>query len=512
MDLLPSKNQLEGDRSSLSSPVFLSTPPTGILPTGQPLDSDRIPASEPLPIEALQPEAIAPLLKPAKARFSKTEIRQSLRSSTLDGVFATLFSNITGGVLLTNFLMELDASSAEIGLLASIPMWANLLQPLGAYWADRTTSRHFYCLWIYSISRSLWLILAIGILAIDWGNPHRLVMLTLAIALLSYFLGALGSAPWLSWMAVLVPRQLRGRYFGTRNSAANLVNLISIPLTGWLVANWIGGSRQGFGLMLLLGVVFGLVSLWFQNFMADVNPQEQRSAALAQGSGIEQAELSEASQPEASQPEASQPEKRSIIALLHPSAWIFLGFVAFWMFSVSLSGPFFNLYLLNDLGIDLSRVSLYNCLTAAANLATLMFWGKLADRIGNRPILIGVGIFAAITPILWLVTGANSVSIWVWIPLLHLLTGSTWAAIDLCNNNLQIAVAPPENQATYFGLLAAVVGISSALGTIAGGFLAESSLTGGLLGLFALSSVLRLVALLPLVFVRENQEEKGAIG
>ena len=78
-------------------------------------------------------------------------------------------------------------------------------------------------------------------------------------------------------------------------------------------------------------------------------------------------------------------------------------------------------------------------------------------------------------------------------------------------HHLQIAVAPPESQAFYFGLLAAVIGISSALGTIAGGFLAESSLTGGLLGLFALSSVLRLVALLPLVFVRENQQAEGAI-
>ena len=463
--------------------------------------------TEQIAIEALQLEAIASKPDPSallaklspqfsKLKFSKPEIRKSLHASTLDGVFATVFSNITGGVLLTNFLMELGASPAEIGLLASIPMWANLVQPLGAYWADRTTSRHMYCLWIYSIARSLWLILAIAILAGKWDNPHQLVIWTLAIAVLSYFLGALGSAPWLSWMAVLVPPKLRGRYFSTRNSAANLVNLISIPLTGWLVANWIGGSKQGFGLMLLVGVVCGLVSLWFQNFMTDVNPQEQRSTAIEPKQAIGESE-------------AGTEPSRSIE--FHPSAWIYLGFAAFWMFSVSLSGPFFNLYLLNDLGIDLSRVSLYNCLTAAANLATLMFWGKLADRIGNRPILIGVGIFAAITPILWLVTGANSLSIWVWIPLLHLLTGSTWAAIDLCNNNLQIAVAPPEKQATYFGLLAAVVGISSALGTIAGGFLAESSLTGGLLGLFALSSVLRLVALLPLVFVQENQEEKGAI-
>jgi MFS family permease len=435
--------------------------------------------------EFLTPKFLAP-------KFSKPVIRRSLQASTLDGVFATVFSNITGGVLLTNFLMELGASPSEIGLLASIPMWANLMQPLGAYWGDQTTSRHMYCLWVYSIARSLWLILAFGILAIRWQDPHTLVLWTLAIALLSYFMGALGSAPWLSWMAVLVPRRLRGRYFGTRNSAANLVNLISIPLTGWLVAHWVGGSQQGFGLMLVLGVVCGLVSLWFQNFMADVNPQERE---MEQAGAIEPIESIAVAEPPNPAP------------TFHPSAWIFLGFVAFWMFAVSLSGPFFNLYLLNDLGINLSQVSLYNCLTAAANLATLVFWGKLSDRVGNRPILIGVGFFAALTPVLWLVTGTNPLSIWLWIPLLHLLTGGTWAAIDLCNNNLQIGVAPPENQAAYFGLVAAVVGASSALGTIVGGFLAESPLTGGLLGLFALSTVLRLVALLPLVFVKEQRSD-----
>lgn len=37
---------------------------------------------------------------------TKDEIRTSLKASTLDGVFASLFSNVTGGVLLTNFFWK----------------------------------------------------------------------------------------------------------------------------------------------------------------------------------------------------------------------------------------------------------------------------------------------------------------------------------------------------------------------------------------------------------------------
>jgi nitrate/nitrite transporter NarK len=30
----------------------------------------------------------------------------------------------------------------------------------------------------------------------------------------------------------------------------------------------------------------------------------------------------------------------------------------------------------------------------------LMFWGKLADRIGNRPLMLVVGMLVALTPLL----------------------------------------------------------------------------------------------------------------
>ncbi|MHC5829136.1 MAG: MFS transporter, partial [Nostoc sp.] len=120
---------------------------------------------------------------------------------------------------------------------------------------------------------------------------------------------------------------------------------------------------------------------------------------------------------------------------------IFLLYFSFWTLAVNLSAPFFNLYMLDTLDLDVSYVTIYNSLQAGATLLMLILWGKLADKIGNRPILICIGILVAVTPMLWLGISANRLDIWLWFPLLHIFLGGTWAAIDLCSNNIQLAIA-----------------------------------------------------------------------
>jgi MFS family permease len=421
-------------------------------------------------------------------KISKASTRTSLQAATLDGVFATVFGCVTGGVLLTNFLLELGATSVEIGLLSSIPMFVNLLQPLGAYLSERTTSRHRYSLWIFGSSRLLWLILLLGIVALSDSQTgrHHLVIWTLAISFATHVLGALGSASWFSWMAALVPRQLRGRYFGIRNSAASSINLICVPLMGLGISIWKGGTIQGYSIVLGLGVAAGIISLAFQFFMADVNPL----SPMPDRKGAANQDLVGAA-----------PKWFKDVNFL-----TFLLYFGVWTFAVNLSAPFFNLYMLDNLHLDISLVTLYGSLTAGANLLMLVLWGRLADRIGNRPVLVLVGILVAITPLLWLGIGSNSASLWLWLPLIHLLTGGTWAAIDLCCSNLQMSVPPsPKSQTTYFAIAAAIAGVTGTIGTTAGGFLAQLTSLGSLPGLFALSAVLRLLALLPLVFVREHR-------
>ena len=429
-------------------------------------------------------------------KISKQAIRTSLKASTLDGALATIFSNITGGVLLINFLLELGATPVEIGLLSSIPLLVNFLQPLGAYLADRTSSRNWYILSIFGPSRLLWLILVGGIAWFCCSNtePQHLLTWTLGIILVTNILGALGGCAWFSWMAALVPPRLRGRYFGFRNSVASLTNLLSVPLLGFAVSAWPGGAIQGYGVLLALGVVIGLISLACQFWMVDVNPQISH---LADASPQHQENLF-----------SHQPKKFSILKDINFLK--FLLYCGLWTFAMNLTAPFFNLYMLKNLGLDLSTVTIYTSLIAGANLVMLVFWGKLADRVGNRPLLLLVGVLIAVTPLLWLGVGADAVSVWVWLPLIQLVTGGFGAAVDLCNSNIQMEMAPMDRPSQYFAIAAAVTGVCGGLGSTTGGFLAQLDIIGGLPGLFALSAALRLIALLPLVFVREPRSKPVA--
>ncbi len=439
----------------------------------------------------------------AIGRIPASEIRRSLKASSIDGVFAAIFSNLTSGVLLSNFLVNLQANSFEIGMLSAIPMLANIVQPFGAWLGDRFNSRLRYCSSIYFPARFVWVFLLLGIALYsrDLIDDRSMAIWTMVVVAVSHLLGGLGSATWLSWMAALVPRQLRGRYFGIRNTAANLTNLMVVAIAGVWVTNYPRGELEGFAIALGVGIVAGFISMVCQWQMVDVHPQAQIQPVT---SNVERN-----STPEHSLTTSIVLQSESAIATIAKDRHfqIFLLYFSLWMFALNLSAPFFNLYLLQDLSIDLSWVTLYNSLTSAANLALLIPFGRWSDAIGNRIPLVGMGLVMAVLPLLWLAVGTDNLSLWLGLPLLYILNGGASAAIDLCINNLQIEISHHQHQAQYFGITAAISGISGALGTVVGGGLVGIDALGGLTGLFAISSILRLLSLIPLLWLQPEGEQ-----
>ncbi|MDZ8105121.1 MAG: MFS transporter [Nostoc sp. DedQUE12a] len=476
---------------------------------------DFVPAEigTPITVEIAEIVASTAPLAPTStpSRISKDAIRTSLRASTADGIFAALFSIATGSILLGNFLVELDASPVVFGLVSSIPMLLHLFQPVGAYLSERSTSRFQYSLRTHGIARLLWLILVIGIASFSWGwlDSNQLVILSLSILLCTHLLGGLAIASCLSWIAMLVPRQLRGRYFGLRNSLANLTELLSLPLAGLAISHWYGGSIQGYGVILLVGIFFGIVSLGCQYFQVDMNPQLQNSyyASSSQTSEIQAdsspKELGDTSSV-ISLPQILTTENDLISSIKKNSNYlVFLLYFGFWTFAVNLSAPFFNLYLLDTLNLDVSWVTFYNSLRAGAHMLMLIVWGKLSDKIGNRWILISTGTLIAVIPWLWLRIGSSPLDLWLWLPLLHIFIGANWGGVDLCNNNLQIEIAPLKNQSIYFAIAAAIAGVSGALGATIGGFIAQFAGSFGIAEVFIVSGILRLASLLPLIIKKD---------
>ncbi|AFY73884.1 Major Facilitator Superfamily transporter [Synechococcus sp. PCC 7502] len=443
----------------------------------------------------------------------RISVRTSLIASTVDGGLSTVFSNVTGGVLLSSFLLNLGANPFEIGMVASLPMVANLLQPLGALLSNRFSSRHDYGILIFLPSRLLWLVLLIAIIlrGANTDSSTQMVYLALTLVIVSNILAALGSASWMSWLAALVPPKLRGRYYSVRNIISNLAGLLCVPIASFIISNWQDGAISGYGIVLSISILAGLASLFCQQFMIDINPQKYQSVLLVES--IPVAVTMEEPKNCSGNHLANHLEnlfKSLFENLIAPfqdrNLIIFLVYFALWGFAVNLSTPFFNLYMLDNLNVDITWVSLFSSLSSGANMLMLLVWGRLSDRMGNRPLLIFAGLAISITPLFWLFTGIEQVQsqLWIYLLIFHLFLGGTWAAIDLGINNIQIGIAPIQHHATFFAIAAAVAGIGSALGTTVGGILAQSAHYEGIFGIFFISTVLRLVALIPLVCVHEH--------
>ena len=188
-------------------------------------------------------------------------------------------------------------------------------------------------------------------------------------------------------------------------------------------------------------------------------------------------------------------------------------FMVSWGFSVRLAAPFFDVYMIRNLAIPFSTIALFGIVGGVWNILGMRFWGPMSDVRGNKPVLFAGCTLAALTPLLWLFASPESYRI-LW--LANILTPLAWASIGLVTSTLLIKMAPPEVASIYFGLFAALVGVSEAVAPGIGGLAAEHFRTveisvfgtsfGDLQLLFLLTTALRLGSLPLLLGVRVPDE------
>ncbi|MDM7917492.1 MAG: MFS transporter [Candidatus Eisenbacteria bacterium] len=185
--------------------------------------------------------------------------------------------------------------------------------------------------------------------------------------------------------------------------------------------------------------------------------------------------------------------------------------------ATGVASPFFAAHMIKNLRMSFSQIAIYSILAGVMNLVTLPFWGKVIDRVGNRPVLAwNVGAVVTL-PLLWLFA-TPSFLLPIWID--AILTGLFWPGLTLATFNLVLATAPEENRTAYLGMQAAAVGVFTFASSLLGGVLAKAlddfHATVGPTALpnfhllYILSAVLRL-AILPLVFhLREERAQTVA--
>lgn len=363
---------------------------------------------------------------------------------TLGVCFGIVFVNVTTGAPIAGFAKILGFGDFLYAVLLALPVLGGALQIFASFVLERTGKRKLLFLLGGLANRVPWLFVALLPLVVRQNQAlfGPFVGLLLCTALGGAFL----AVSFMSWVADLVPLELRGRFFGHRSLLGTAASLVSGLCIGWFLDTVT--SVIGFAITLAVAAVLGVIDILC--FLRVQDPPMGRD-------GMSWEHLVRTFQE----------------VFVHPDFSRFLLFTVFWYFAFNVASPFFNLYMIRDLHMGFFHIALY--IQAVANCTTLFsirLFGRLTDRFGNVPITMVATAVASFLPLLWCLTTEENWRVIVLI--IQILAGIFWPAIDLTVNNLALKLSPDLHRSFYVAVLNLFLGVfGNACGYLAGGALLE---------------------------------------
>jgi MFS family permease len=417
----------------------------------------------------------------------------------VDGAFHAVMLQWTGGAFLTAFALVLGAGPALIGLVAALPLLVRLSQLYMSWRIERAGRWRRSALLGGIVGRGApLLLLPVALLPESvLAAPTRLALF-LGVLVLSGIGTALFDIAWITWMAELVPPQVRGAFFAARNRVTGAAGLVAALLAAVAVDRWraargaVGatgaaadGQALAYGVLFAAGALVGLCGLlWLRRV-----PEPRRTESRAEGPTL---------------------GETLRVPLRDRGFRPMLGFAAAWGLGMGVAAPFFAMFMLQELGMSLLSITATTALMTLVTSVAQRRLGRLADRFGTKTVLRAGTLIYVLTPLPWLLaTPGTWWSVWAPIALLHVGSGLATAAVDLTLNPLVLKLAPDGRRASYLASFGAVYAAAQAVAPLGGGALLAALRRTGFDGpeafavLFLVAALLRALAVPVLRFVHE---------
>jgi len=387
--------------------------------------------------------------------------RQNLHWFWFDGLFSSASDNIII-TYMTLYVLALGATRAQIGIMSALSsLSATLLLLPGALLVERFNHRReITLLFGGGISRLAILLIAL----IPFGlNGEALALTAMALSITRDAFANLSFPAWLSFAADIVPMEGRGRYFGSRNFIMGVAGMFTILLVGELITHL--KQAEGYQLGMALAFVLGTASTFSFSRLHDPTGQ------IA----------------------PQRPPPLHLPALLRdlrklPALPALIVTAVVWNFFLNIPGPFFNVYMVENLKASATMVGIASVTTTVSGLLVQRRLGKLADRWGAHRLQLISGLLIPILPIAWVFTRAP----WQVIPI-NLVSGVLWGAYGLAAFNLLLELTPQEGRARYSAMYQLFVTLALAAGALVGGWMVTH---WGYTAIFVTSAIGRLLAAL----------------
>ena len=174
----------------------------------------------------------------------------------------------------------------------------------------------------------------------------------------------------------------------------------------------------------------------------------------------------------------------------------FLGLVIgalVWNFSVNVAAPFFNVYLVSQLGASTSTVGVLTGVTSLFSLGGQRLFGRLLDRKGAFWVQRSTGLLIPILPLSWIFVTAPWQVVFI-----SAASGLLWAGYNLANFSLLLELTPDDRRPDAVALYQTVAVAGGVLGPLLGGYLADAV---GFKAAFGLSGAGRMLGILLFLYL-----------
>ncbi len=373
---------------------------------------------------------------------TEKEMERNRLLGIIEGASARTIFNLTSGAFLVGLLKYMGASDTVCGYILAVPVLAAVIQFLSPIVLERLKFRLSIITLCASAHRALLTsLIIIPFLPIPKNGK---LIITFIVFLLSYAAVSFANPAVSNMYVSFVPQNMRGRYFGKRESyllfSATVVSLV----LGKVLDVYEAKDSEITGYLIVYGVIFVFTIINHFSLRA------MKEVPLIHT--VEPIRI------------------REIFTLPFKDKTFIVYFIMsiIWNISIQVASAFFAVYFKSDLNMNYTTITTLGMVNSLTYVVTASFWGRFADRHSwARTSMLTIGILA-VTHFLWFLCFKGSPMLLILLAIAHVFGGIAWSGINVSLFNLQFDFTPNEKRTVYIGLNAATSGIIGYLAAILG--------------------------------------------
>jgi MFS family permease len=379
----------------------------------------------------------------AAALQHKKDLLRSLRLCTMEGIVAMPI--VTMSLPVNVFMTALVAKAfplpkTTIGLISALPFLGNFVQifiaPFLAKWKHAKT----ISVTAASLHLASWAALGLLLPLIPRDDAASAGRWIITWFFTTSCFGAIAGVSWNAWIQEWVPYRIRGKYFGRRNGTLQISTTAFLLVTGWALAHW-SYAIPVFQLIITGAVLLRVFSLRWQW----ISPTRARKHAVASETPL---------------------RDQARVVLGARSFLVFIAFGAVWSFAANCFGPFYHVFMFEELGLTAFDVGLLSTLAQLSGAMSLPAWGLLLDRYGNKSVMTFSLLLWQAQNFAWcFLTPQNAdilYAMWIW-------GGTTSAGFILGQFTILLRLIPREAKSLAIGTNLAITSLVAGIAPITGG-------------------------------------------